>query len=211
MGARVPQGTSLAIRSDPLRSRTPGRRPRLTPPRELPPRPRSPRLRPFGQADPGEGRRGAPRAHPVRRHRSVARGRAFDAAVAGVPTRDFLMAIGWVLAAATATGLCQWWMRSLLVGASRRFEQQARDALFRRLLALGPGWFARRKTGRPAFAPRQRPRSGTHGRRARDHVPRGHGPSGRRDRGHDVRALASPRGLDVASRSSSCFSDSRHH
>lgn len=74
-------------------------------------------------------------------------GRAFDAAVAGVPTRDFLMAIGWVLAAATATGLCQWWMRSLLVGASRRFEQEARDALFRRLLALGPGWFARRKTG----------------------------------------------------------------
>ncbi len=74
-------------------------------------------------------------------------GRAFDSAIAGVATAEFLAALGWVLAAATATGLCQWWMRSLLVGASRRFEQEARDSLFRRLLALGPGWFARRKTG----------------------------------------------------------------
>ncbi len=74
-------------------------------------------------------------------------GRAFDAAVTAAPGNVFAKGILLLIAAATIAGLCQWWMRSLLVGASRHFEQRARENLFSRLLKLGPGWFSRQKTG----------------------------------------------------------------
>jgi ATP-binding cassette subfamily B protein len=74
-------------------------------------------------------------------------GRAMDSCFEGRPRAETLGLAAWFLVAAAAAAVCQYWMRKILVAASRDYEYDARSALFRRLLAQGGDFFDRSRTG----------------------------------------------------------------
>ena len=55
----------------------------------------------------------------------------------------FLLVIGLAL----LKGAAKFLMRYLVVGASRRFEQEYRDDIYRHILTLSPAWFQKMRTG----------------------------------------------------------------
>ncbi len=61
----------------------------------------------------------------------------------GAVWRHAQLALGFAL----LTGLCTYFMRRLITGASRHIEYELRDRLFRTLLGLPPSFFQQRKTG----------------------------------------------------------------
>ena len=74
-------------------------------------------------------------------------GKAMDSVFRTAPREETLRLTGLYLGAAVLTGVCQYWMRKILVSKSRDYEFSARSALFRKLLSLSGSFFDRAKTG----------------------------------------------------------------
>lgn len=72
---------------------------------------------------------------------------AIDALTSGRPLRIITGFALLLLAVSLAKGLFQYWMRLILVGISRDVEYDIRNDLFRCLVTLSPGFFARSRTG----------------------------------------------------------------
>ncbi|HYC77799.1 MAG TPA: ABC transporter ATP-binding protein, partial [Planctomycetota bacterium] len=74
-------------------------------------------------------------------------GAAVDSVFMKAPRAETARTVGFYLVAAVAAGFCQYWMRLILVAASRDFEVQVRSSLFRKLLSLSGSFFDRSRTG----------------------------------------------------------------
>ena len=66
---------------------------------------------------------------------------------AGAPREEVIAGATRLVALSLGTAFCQFWMRWLFIGASRRFECRLRDALFEHISRLSFGYFNRMRTG----------------------------------------------------------------
>jgi len=72
---------------------------------------------------------------------------AIDSLTSGKPLRAVFYVAGMMVGLSLVKGFFQYWMRVILIGASRDIEFEIRNDLFRKLISLSPDYFARNRTG----------------------------------------------------------------
>ena len=72
---------------------------------------------------------------------------AIDSLTSGKPLRVVFYLAGMMVGLSLVKGFFQYWMRVILIGASRDIEFEIRNDLFRKLISLSPDYFARNRTG----------------------------------------------------------------
>ena len=72
---------------------------------------------------------------------------AIDSLTSGKPLRAVFYVAGMMVGLSLVKGFFQYWMRVILIGASRDIEFEIRNDLFRKLISLSPDYFAQNRTG----------------------------------------------------------------
>ncbi len=72
---------------------------------------------------------------------------AIDSLTSGLLLRKVFFFAGAMILVSLVKGLFQYWMRVILIGASRDIEFEIRNDLFRKLVSLSPGFYAANRTG----------------------------------------------------------------
>jgi ATP-binding cassette subfamily B multidrug efflux pump len=72
---------------------------------------------------------------------------AIDSLTAGKPLKAVFYVAGMMVGLSLVKGFFQYWMRVILIGASRDIEFEIRNDLFRKLISLSPDYFSRNRTG----------------------------------------------------------------
>ncbi len=72
---------------------------------------------------------------------------AIDALTSGAPVRTVITFAAYLVGMCFVKGLFQYWMRVVLIGASRDIEYELRNTLFAHLVSLSPDFYGRNRTG----------------------------------------------------------------
>ncbi len=72
---------------------------------------------------------------------------AIDSLTTGLLMSRILWFAGAMIALCLLKGVFQYWMRVILIGASRDIEFEIRNDLFRKLVSLSPGYYGQNRTG----------------------------------------------------------------